>query len=240
MYYITHGSENSIDQDIYVVVDSPLSDSEAKKLCYEFSPMNANILCIKNHQVTWAYKGTIDECNNSIIFTFCLHKQTVQCPVNIPMKRSCGLKLLRTLRGLLSYCSRTKYRKDVKRALKSTNIMEKLDVLSQIDITEIDDYGKNSLVEVYKFFAFQLGQTLALLERRIELFTKNSVSNFYEDLRPYIMREEGCRPEILKEYWDRFYWICINSVSVSDDKTLVEIHFTEKEVLDTKKEIIIN
>jgi len=238
MYYITHGSENSVDHDIYLIVNAPLTHADAKKLCEGFAPSNANVICIENHQVSWSYKGTIDECNNSIINTYGLHKQIIACPVTIPMERSYGLKLLRTLRGLLSYCSRTDHRKAVKKALRSSNILEKLSVLSSIDISTIDEYKKNSLIEVYKFFAFQLGQTLALLEDDVELFTKNSVSSYYSDLTPYLKREKS-HPQVLKKYWNRFHMLCAEKAILSDDKTLSEITFSHTEIFDTKKEILI-
>jgi len=240
MYYITHGSENSLDHDIYVIVDEPLSNIDAKELCYSFNPMNANIICIKDSQVVWSYKGTIDECNNSIIATFDLHPQTNICPVTKKMERSYGLKLLRTLRGILSYCSQTDYRQSVKKALRSTNIIEKLEVISSIDLSSIMDYKKNSLIEVYKFFAFQLGQTLALLEDNVELFTKNAVSNYYPDLQPYLMREE-CNTHMIKKYWNRFYQLCLTHTKVyQNNELLTEITFISTEVFDTKKEILVH
>lgn len=238
MDYITHGSENSIDHDIYVIISDPLQPQKAKLLCESFAPMNANLICVKDGQVSWSYKGTIDECNNSILATFHLHTQSIECPITSSMDRSYGLKLLRTLRGLLSYCSRTEHRPMIKKALRSSNIAEKLSILSTIDITTIEDYKKNELVEVYKFFAFQLGQTLALLEDNIELFTKNNVADYYPDLKPYLMREKS-DPANLKKYWDRFYNLCVKKAIVLKNKTFTEITFLETEVFDTKKEIRI-
>lgn len=79
---IRHGSENSLDVDAYVIVPESMTMQEAKKLCDSYKDINANLLSIKDGVVNWCYKGTVDECNNSILATYNLHKQESECPVN--------------------------------------------------------------------------------------------------------------------------------------------------------------
>jgi hypothetical protein len=161
--FITHGSENSLDHDIYVILDSPVNGKEAKDICRTYKEHNANLITIKNGIVDWCYKGTLDECNNSIISTYSLHEQSIENPITTPVKRLYGLKMLRTIRGILSYFSRTEHRKEVKKALRSDDLNFKISVLEQLCISETPDFVKAEKIEVYKFLAFQLGQTIALL-----------------------------------------------------------------------------
>jgi hypothetical protein len=78
---IIHGSENSLDVDAYVLVPQALGFKEAKSLCDSFKQINANLLYVENGQVSWCYKGTIDECNNSILATYSLHHQQFANPI---------------------------------------------------------------------------------------------------------------------------------------------------------------
>jgi hypothetical protein len=56
------------------------------------------------------------------------------------------------------------------------------------------------LIETYKFLAFQLGQTLALLKDDVELFTKNATGEYYPQLNAYLQREEQSVKE-LADFW---------------------------------------
>lgn len=141
---IFHGSENSLDRDAYVIIPSPMSNQDSKELCQQYPALNANLVCVNNGQVSWCYKGTTDECNNSILATYKLHDQLYKNPVTKPMERDYATKLLRTIRGLLSYNSRTNHRTNVKPALKTDNLFEKIDVLKNIDLRAINDFGKKT------------------------------------------------------------------------------------------------
>ena len=187
---IRHGSENSLDIDVYVVIEKPLINQEAKKLCETYKEYNANLITIKEGVIDWCYKGTIDECNNSIMHTYKLHKQEYENPITRLLDRNYSLKMLRTIRGILSYVSRTELREDVKKALKSSSLELKLETIKKIDFNKIKEFDKNEPIEVYKFFAFQLGQTIAILKNNKELFTKNSVANHFPELKDFLMRKK--------------------------------------------------
>lgn len=237
---IKHGSENSLDEDIYVIIPQPVSPKEAKQICDSYKPKNANVLVITNGIVSWNFKGTIDECNNSILATYDFHQQDYVMPIQQPVQRFYGLKMLRTIRGLLSYCSRTEHRDKVKKALKNTYVFDKIQALSKIDITKIQDYEKTSIIETYKFFAFQLGQTLALLEHNKELFTKNAVADFYPDLLPALQRVDS-DVTVLDKYWKQFVSICESSTKLVDKQpTLFRTDFFGyKEVINTIEEKVL-
>jgi len=236
---IIHGSENSLDIDAYVIIPAPVEFKEAKKLCDSFHSVNANLLVITDGVVSWCYKGTIDECNNSIMNTYHLHDQVCENPVIRLVNRSYALKLVRTVRGLLSYMSRTEYREPVKKALRSSSFEEKIRVLESIDLGKIEDFEKTSLIETYKFLAFQLGQTLALLQDNVELFTKNATGQYYPQLNVYLQREESS-VEALADFWNIVIQFIKNSYGQVEKH---ELAFTDfhgvREVFDCKAEEVL-
>lgn len=188
---IRHGSEDSLDIDVYIVIPEPiLVLQECKELCESYPDYNANLICIDNGEVYWCYKGTIDECNNSILATYKLHPVNVEpCPITHKVERDIEEKIKRTLRGLLSYVSRTELRVQVKEALRSNDVSLKINALKQVRFADIPDFGKKGInADVYKFFAFQLIQTTALLIGN-EVFTKISAANYTPSLYKFLYRQ---------------------------------------------------
>ncbi|WP_299621257.1 hypothetical protein [uncultured Tenacibaculum sp.] len=55
---------------------------------------------------------------------------------------------------------------------------------------------------MYKTIAFQLGITLALLES-VELYTKESIIEYYPNLEKYLLRKES-NVNALQEYLNEF------------------------------------
>lgn len=236
---IIHGSENSLDIDAYILVDKKFENQPAKELCLQFKELNANLIQVENGKIVWCYKGTIDECNNSILETYHLHKQEIENPIIEKAERNYGLKMLRTIRGLLSYCSRTQWRETVKKALQSNSLEQKIEVLKTLDLNLIEDFDKNTKIEAYKFFAFQMGQTLALLEDNVELFTKTKVAQYYPELTDYLNRKESSSQELAK-FWNKFVSFVENSNKKIDNHELYFVNFHgNKQVIDCKKEIVL-
>lgn len=189
---IHHGSEDSLDKDVYVVLNEPILNlQECKVLCESYKDYNANLICIDNGQISWCYKGTLDECNNSILATYSLHTENIQpCPITSPILRDWRLKLDRTVRGLLTYFSRTEHRVAIKAALRSDCLRTKLEALRLIRIQDIPDFGKKGEnKDVYKFIAFQIVQTCSLIEYGDEIFTKQMASRHSPELHKYLYRE---------------------------------------------------
>lgn len=234
---IYHGSENSLDTDAYIIIDEALNNQDSKKICESFPEINANLLKVKDGLVEWSYKGTEDECNNSILATYHLHEQQYECPITQRANRMYGLKMIRTIRGLLSYCSRTQYRKEVKEALQSESFDVKIETLKKIRLSLIEDYQKMSQIEVYKFFAFQLGQTLALIENNVELFTKNQVSQYYPELKEYLNRQEA-NLQNLENFYDRFVKFIENKLVKENDYYKSDF-FNTIEHLNIKNETLL-
>lgn len=187
-----HGSEDSLDKDVYYVFDKIPSFLDCRSFCSEDPNENRNIIVVNDGVVTDCFIGTVDEINNGLIDTYNLHEQEYPLIVNKKIPRDITLKEVRAIRGILSILSKTQYRSDIKYALR-TGWKERLDCLSKIDFTKIDydKLGKHMNGEdLLKVIAFQIGQTLGLLEGK-ELYTKSSVSKAYPELKPFLYRQES-------------------------------------------------
>lgn len=234
---IYHGSENSLDTDAYIIIPQPLSAAQSKALCESYTEINANLICVKDGCVVWSYKGVSDECNNSILSTYNLHQQHYKNPVQHKAQRQYALKMLRTIRGLLTYCTRTQYRVAVKKALQSASVEEKIKTLKSIDLRQISDFKKNSFIEVYKFLAFQMSQSLALLEDNEEIFTKNAAIAKYPVLKPYIDRVD-CDVEQLSVFYEKFCIFLEKNIKKVEKQELYTTNFHGcVEVVDVQKEV---
>lgn len=237
---IIHGSEDSLDTDAYIIIKEKVSIEEAKSICNSFSDVNANLLVVEDGIVTWCFKGTVDECNNSIISTYGHHSQTHDNPIERKLDRSFALKLVRTVRGLLTYHSKTDKRKLIKAALKSEDLILKIETLKSINLADVDDFHKNTLTEVYKFFAFQIGQTYALLKDNVELFTKNEVASHYPKLAPYLKRVDGYPVDDLQDMWNEFNGYLLETVTRVEKHDWFATKYNGlKEVVDVKNEKIM-
>lgn len=214
-----HGSEDSLDLDvIYIFDDMPLF-KECQNFCSD-KIENRNIAIVKNGIIVDCYKGTIDELNNGLYYTYNLHEQDYDNPIEHLVERDVLIKVVRVLRCLLSHCSRTKYREEVKRTLKSSSWKERISLLNSIDFRSIDNYDKStSKVDTYKIFAFQLGQLIGLTED-IELYTKSSISSQYKELEKYLYREKNSNIDDLINYIKKFIEI-ITSYDVIEENSIV-------------------
>ncbi len=189
-----HGSGDSLDLDTCYLVDQLPSDQACKEFCEAHSDNNenANMAEMKDGVLSAVYKGTIDEFNNSLRATYALHQQSDPMLLTRDLKRDEFLKIVRVIRCILSYFSRTHLRADIKKALRSSSLQEKLDVLKMIDLTQPVNFENkaDSPEDAYKAIAFQLGQVLGLVCSKIELYTKSDISNFYPALKKYLYREK--------------------------------------------------
>ncbi|MNN57862.1 hypothetical protein D3C81_1728720 [compost metagenome] len=142
--------------------------------------------------------------------------------------------MVRVVRCLLSHCSRTQYRSKVKEALRSSSWKFKLDTLKEIDFTSIDDYGKNgSKEDVYKIFAFQLGQVLSLI-KGVEVYTKSSIAKEHIGLKKYLYREKDTPLDSILELLNVFIETAKSYEHVEKDGLTTFIKFDK--TIDLNKE----
>ncbi|MCD0471520.1 hypothetical protein [Flavobacterium sp. JAS] len=199
--YQIFGSENSLDVDlVFFVEEMPETILEKLIISKELSAsiksffpekeINANLAVCKNDHLVEVYKGTTDELNNALFYTYHFHEQKFENQITKLLVRDIDLKFLRCTRMILSFVSKTEYRVLVKKALKG-NLDEKIQALETIDLNTITSFGKgNAKEDILKSIAFQLGQTIALSEGK-ELYTKNQIAASFPDLRKYLSREEN-------------------------------------------------
>jgi hypothetical protein len=164
---------------------------------YTDKVINCNICEVNNGIITNVFKGTSDECNNSIWHTHKLHNQPQSCFVTRTIPRDIDLKILRVFRFFCTIFSRNKLRKEIKSALRG-NLKEKIEILLKIDYCDTALYGSKNLIitDALKTIAFQLGQIRGLLEN-IELYTKEDVILHYPKYEPFINRIENSNADIL-------------------------------------------
>jgi hypothetical protein len=212
--YQIFGSENSLDVDvIFFVEEMPETILEKLTLTKELSKsivaffpekvINANLAVCKNGHLTEVYKGTTDELNNALYYTYHFHEQKHENQITKLLIRDLDLKFLRSTRMILSFMSKTEYRVLIKKALKG-NLEEKIDALETVNLASITSFGKGSNYRnILKSIAFQLGQTIGLHEGK-ELYTKNEIAKTYPDLKKYLFREENSDSDPLQKGLLRF------------------------------------
>ena len=209
--YQIFGSESSIDLDVCFFVDDLGTIQEnhetikvnIEKLAFNSDKkVNANLAVVQNGTIESSFKGDEDELNNALFETYHLHAQKFERRICRKVKRNLDARIERCLRSLVSYFTRTLYRVEAKTALRG-NTGDKIMFLDSVQLKRVEDFGKNgSVTEVYKSIAFQLGITLALLES-VELYTKESILDYYPDLKNYLAREKE-DSEVLQVYIIKF------------------------------------
>src|SRR5574343_19503 len=214
--YTIFGSDDSSDVDVMFYLPE-LPDlqicrqiaTQAESLIISDKEIDVNLCSVKDGLVIDCMKGTIDEVNNMILFTHDLHEQKYATPIIHLHKRNLALKAARALRGILTFISRTQYRDIVKPALRGT-AQDKINALKNIDLESIVDMGKDKLViqDFYKLFAFQIGQTIPLIEHDLQLYTKKDIAKLYPMLEPYLYRLLDVFPDI--DIWKNYFIDVIN------------------------------
>jgi hypothetical protein len=203
MRYYLFGSENSVDYDILVEYDSiPKDIDKAHAVCKDFNDklaliytdkkINCNLITIKDNQIIECHKGTIDELNNCLFYTYGLHKQAFPNPILKPVERDLNEKILRVARFIITFYSRTELRKEIKAALRG-NLHQRLAVLKKIDFVKMTEFtGKKEKPEdVWKVLAFQFGQVFSLIESCEEdSYTKNGIKKNYSSFANLLNRFE--------------------------------------------------
>lgn len=202
LVYFIYGSHDSVDLDIAVMYQnmSVFKPDQIHKIEREIKlqliddldckkDIDVNLFSVADGKVTWCSKGTPDEFNNMLLCHYGLHKQVHDLPIIEKVERNIGVKIYRTLRGLLSYFSRGKNRVEVKKLLHKmgqgedlNNCLDTIAFLSTVDVNdELEGfYQKGSHEDVFKFFCVQCIQLIALLDGD-ELFTKQDYCKYFDN-----------------------------------------------------------
>lgn len=213
-----YGSEDSTDVDIAYIVDKLPSLQECKKFCSEDKKENRNLITINDGIITDCYKGTIDELNNAILDTYKLHIQNTELFINRNVKRDIPLKLIRSIRAMLSHLSRSQYRKEIKFALRSNWSMRLNTILNiKLDTIDFNTLNNNmSREDILKLFAFQIGQCSALIYGKHELYTKNEIISYNDILTSYLRRNINTNISELNEIKNKLIYDIINYFEICD------------------------
>ena len=191
MYKYIHGSADSIDLDVCYIVNKLPSFQECKKFCSTTTIENRNLAELDvNMTIRDCYIGLPDELNNSLIATYPLHEQEYPMVLR-RVERHPLLKVIRATRVILTFLTRTKYRREVKEALRSYSLTQRINVLRRISLLTIKSFNKKKIsdTEICKRIAFQTGQTYLLLKGK-EVYTKAEISNSIPELEPYLYRRK--------------------------------------------------
>lgn len=216
------GSKSSEDYDVMIFVDKINTIEESKLLCEKYDKelynkfandgmkikkVNCNLAVLTNNIVTQVYKGTSDEVNNSLYLTYNYHKQFFPNQIVKLVERDIDIKIMRSIRFILMYLSKTEHRFDVKMSLKH-NFIKKIETLENIDISLIYQLvGKSIYWKDYlKNLSFQFLQSLSLMDG-LELYTKEELSKYCPELEPMLMRT-GEDLTILEKYKVEFLRRC--------------------------------
>lgn len=217
--FYVFGSEDSQDYDVLVSVDFiPEHIDASAKMCKEFNEvlstvlvgkeLNCNLAIIKDNKIEKVFKGTTDELNNVLFYTYKNHLQHHPNPITCLIDRDLNEKILRVARFIITFYSRTELRTEIKSALRG-NLLQKLEVLKKIDFVKMKEFpGKKEKVEdIYKVLGFQFGQLFSLVDGlESESYTKNEITKNYPDLTSFLKRKKILDTDlkILNQYLQRF------------------------------------
>jgi len=184
--FYNHGSPDSLDVDRdYLFYEMP--DVADAHLFSQGVDEDRNIIVVKEGSIIDALKGVNDECNNALFTTYSFHQQQFPCPVLKKSNRVVIVKLLSTIRKVVSAIADYPPERDiVLKLIRSIYFLPRLEYFKQLDMTIC---GQTMGVEPLKSIAFQYAQTLSLV-RGEEIYTKQEASKAYPELSCFLYRRE--------------------------------------------------
>jgi len=235
-----HGSEDSTDLDVVYITDILPEFQKCKSFC-DKNPdgENRNLAVITDGAISSCYKGSPDELNNSLLETYSLHEQTDELLVTHKVPRIKPVKYARAIRIILSHLSRSKYRSEIKAALRGfwTERLNTLNsiYLPSIDFSELKRTG--SPADIKKIIAFQIAQVIGLLSD-LEFYTKSKMSETYPVLKQFLYREEDSDINQLDNYlkWMATLLFELDTEDLPGNKVLFK---AENMIIDLKNESIV-
>lgn len=208
------GSGDSLDCDVFVATDNPQKPAKPHDgiaLCKQAEkiirnqikldkPLNVNVGFVQDGVIVWCVKGSPDETNNAIWHTYKNHEayQQHQILVDHTVPRDIDIKLVRTARTLLGLISRTNLRVQVKQALNKDHLGSRIQSLRQVHYNNLiwTNKPQDPIPTIWKNVAFQIGQTLALLEN-VEIYSKKEVGERYPELTVFLTRNNHSEQDLI-------------------------------------------
>ena len=197
-----YGSKSSHDYDIIIFVDKLGTIQESHELIEKYDELlskvytdkmvNCNLGVLENGQIIETFKGYPFEVNNSLYYTFKNHDKNVINHTDKPYEITeyvKHLKINRCFRFILSFYSRIpEWRTEIKQAMKG-DILQRIECIKKINFIEHTNFPnkKDSKLDIFKTFGFQLTQTLSLFNN-IEIYSKEDVIKHYPKLKNVIDR----------------------------------------------------
>lgn len=200
--FFQYGSRDSTDIDVIISIsesEMPASQEERKKFVRQLMDKynlnwNATLAVFNNGVMvdTIYTKAWVDSLNNAFLETYQNHKQLFPIPVNRKLERNYTLAIYKAVRTVLTFLTRTQYRKEIKPVLKGIHpFAKKLEVIGQIDFIEVTDFNQPnaSNVDIWKIIAFYIGQNHALITKKLEIYSKAGLIEQFPELTPFVKRE---------------------------------------------------
>ncbi|KAL9643196.1 hypothetical protein ABK040_001684 [Willaertia magna] len=200
--WFIHGSIDSVDIDkFYLFKDKLPPESDCNMFIRSSGTEDRNLFVLRtldfktpiNNEKGYmsnVFKGLIDEANNALFTSYNLHltKQLYPNPIIGKVQRLIPLKVVQTLMNILSKVRRSKPYREL--SVKGLNVPSFK--LKKLTVEEINfkNLMKPLTIDDFKYLAFRLGQTLALIEG-VELFTKSDISNYFNELKPLLYRDDN-------------------------------------------------
>lgn len=163
----------------------------------------------KDGVVDWCEYDDLGECNNALYYTFNHHAYNNivlygKNPIKFKLEQNVSFKIVKVVRTLLTFLSRTSYREEVKYLLKKGSFKERLEfilkVVSQNGISSVETFNKKLPdVEIVKDIAFMFIQLYGLVHD-IDVFCKRDAALRFPDLARYIYKDHNAPLEPLEDF----------------------------------------
>lgn len=147
------GSSNSLDVDMVVPVPPTWMDekkhtgllycNKLKEQIQQMHPtmankdLDVNIVVVQDGVIVWCLKGSSDETNNAVFYTYKFHTQEHSCLVARPIARNVQAKIERTCRTITSFFKRSAHRAQCAKALKSQDVSTQLSFLQGLNFAKV-------------------------------------------------------------------------------------------------------
>jgi len=159
--------------------------------------------------VDWCEYDDLEECNNALYYTFNHHAYNNNVlygknPIKSKLEQNVSFKIVKVVRTLLTFLSRTSYREEVKYLLKQGTFKERLEfllkVVSENGISSIDTFNKKLPdVEIVKDIAFMFIQLYGLVHD-VDVFCKRDAALRFPDMSRYIYKDHNAPLEPLEDF----------------------------------------